>query len=255
MDRKILAKLSCEEFDAFESKIDTDYFGIRASKVILKKACVSEQRQHDLLGFLRDYQFSSITNRMNEPFNNRWLGEKTTAFLTDMNIQLVKKVSGLENSDGSRVEISDKLSASDQIIQIAENAFGVSQFLNDPYLPRDKARCIYGDIAKNAFGKPGRFFAVIQSRESVKGFLLFSINHAFSSMAIIELLAINQDFKGQGIGKSLVRSVENYVSSAGVEKIKVGTQVTNTGALNFYTSYGFRHLECNSIYHYWHSNS
>jgi dTDP-4-amino-4,6-dideoxy-D-galactose acyltransferase len=250
-DGSILTKLTHEEYDAFESKIDTDYFGIRTAKVFLKKACVLEKRQNDLLTFLSDFEFSSITNRSNDAFNNRWLGEKTTAFLTDMNMQFTKKVSTSEKINGGMAEITDNLPANPQIVEIAENSFVVSQFLNDPYLPGEKARCIYGDIAKNAFGKPGRFFSVIKSEEAVKGCLLFSLNHS-SSTAIIELLVINQIFQGQGIGKALVASLESYVSGKGIQAIKVGTQANNTTALNFYTSYGFKYLECNSIYHFWH---
>jgi ribosomal protein S18 acetylase RimI-like enzyme len=250
----LLLKLSCDEFDAFESRIDSEYFGIRSAKVILKKACILEKRQNNLLSFLNNFEFSSITNKSNNPINNRWLGENTTAFLTDMNIQLVKKASIVEINDGRMVEITDNFLGSDRVVQIAESAFEVSQFLNDPYLPWEKARCIYADITRNAFGKPGRFFTVINSEEGVMGYLLFSVNHS-SLMATIELLAIDQNHKGNGIGKSLVRSAENCVSSMGMKTIKVGTQVANVGALNFYTSYGFKFLECNAIYHYWHSKN
>lgn len=249
-DNNILLKLSCEEFDAFESKIDSDYFGIRSAKAILKKACILEKTQNDLLSFIGDFEFSSITNRFNDPFNNRWLGEKTTAFLTDINIQLVKSVLLMEKNDDRRAEISNNFPGSEQVVRIAENAFKVSQFLNDPYLPSEKAKCIYGDITRNSFGKPGRYFATVKSEDTVMGYLLFSVNQS-SRMATIELLAIDQIHKGNGIGKLLVQSIEYYVGKLGMETIKVGTQVTNSGALNFYTSYGFKHLECNSIYHYW----
>lgn len=253
-DNDKLEKISCNEFDAFESRIDSDYFGIRTAKVILKKACVLEKRQNDLLTFLKGFEYSSITNRSNDSFNSRWLGEKTTAFLTDMNIQMVKKAVLAKKSDSRLVEIADNFSGGDQIVKIAENAFEVSQFMNDPYLPREKARHIYADITRNAFGKPGRFFAVVKLEKDVMGYLLFSVNHSLL-MATIELLAIDQKHKGNGVGKLLVRSIENYVNSIGVETIKVGTQVANTSALNFYTSYGFKYLECNAVYHYWHSKN
>jgi len=250
LDGSILTKLTYDEFDAFESKIDTDYFGIRTAKVVLKKACTLEKMQDDLLGFLGDFEFSAITNKSNDACNNRWIGERTTAFLTDMNIQFTKKVSTSEKNDARTAEITDSMPASPRIVEIAENSFTISQFLNDPNLPREKARCIYGDIAKNAFEKPGRFFSVIRSKEDVKGCLLFSFKHS-SLTAIIELLVINQSFQGQGIGKSLVASVENYVRAKGMQTLRVGTQANNTAALNFYTAYGFKYLECNSIYHYW----
>lgn len=247
----LLLKLSCDEFDAFESRIDSEYFGIQSAKVILKKACVLEKEQNDILTFLRNFEFTSITNKSNDPINNRWLGENTTAFLADTNIQLVKTASIVKINDGRTAEITDNFPGSDRIVQIAENAFEVSQFLNDPYLPRERARCIYADITRNAFGKMGRFFAVIQSDEEAMGYLLFSLNRT-SLVATIELLAIDQKYKGNGAGKSLVRSIENYASSMGMKTIKVGTQAANTGALNFYISYGFKYLECNTIYHYWH---
>ncbi len=250
LDGRILTKLICNEFDAFESKIDSDYFGVRTAKVILKKACILEERQNALLAFLSDFEFSSITNKSNDAFNNRWLGEKTTAFLTDMNMQFTKRVSISEKKDAGIAEIKDNLAANLRIVDIAENSFTVSQFLNDPYLPREKARCIYGDIAKNAFERSGRFFSVIKSREDVKGCLLFSLNHS-SLTALIELLVINQSFQGQGVGKSLVASMESFAGNKGMQTIKVGTQANNTAALTFYMSYGFKHLECNSIYHYW----
>ena len=253
-ENNFLLRISCDEFDAFESRIDSEYFGIRSAKVFLKKACVLESRQNDLLTFLNNFEFTSITNQANDSFNNRWLGEKTTAFLTDMNIQLVKSPIIARKNVGKIMESTDKFPGSNQVVQIAERAFKISQFLNDPYLPRERARCIYADITKNAFGKPGRFFTVSKSGEEVMGYLLFSFNLS-SQMATIEILAIHPEHKGKGVGKSLVRSVENYVSSMGIKTIKVGTQATNVGALNFYTSYGFKYLECNAIYHYWRSKT
>lgn len=242
--------LSYEEFDAFESAIDTEYFGIASAKVFLKKACSLAQEQTHLLEFMQDFEFVSITNKSNDPINNRWLGEKTTAFLTDMNIQLRKKVSISENHNNNLATVEDNFPENDQIIRIAKTSFTTSQFLSDPYLPLEKAQYIYADITKNAFGKDKRFFVVTRAMEVITGFLLFSIDEE-TSYSTIELIAIDQDFQGTGIGRSLMRSMENYVSQKKVESIKVGTQLNNTDALNFYTSFGFKYFECNSIYHYW----
>jgi len=250
MNEYVFKKISCDEYDASESKIDTDYFGIASAKVVLKEACVIAQRQTDLLNFLQNFEFSFITNKLNNPFNNLWLGEKTKAFLTDMNMQLMKKVSITEKPDDGATEILDNLPENSRIIQIAETSFGFSRFLNDPYLPNEKARCIYGDMTKNAFRKPGRFFSIIKASEVIIGYLLFSINEQAAS-STIELVAIDQNHKGRGIGRSLIRSMENYVCKKGIDTIKVGTQLSNIDALKFYTSYGFKHFECNSIYHYW----
>ena len=242
--------LSCEEFDASESMIDTQYFGIESAKVVLKKECLTDQAQNDFLNFSQAFEFVSITNKSNNPFNNRWLGEKTKSFLTDINMQLIKKVSITEKHDAEKAEIVDNFPEDNRIIQIAETSFGFSRFLNDPYLPIEKARRIYGDMTKNAFRKPGRFFAIIKRAGVINGYLLFSFNNQTLS-STLELVAIDQDYKGRGIGRLLITSMEYFVAKIGVDTIKVGTQLSNIDALKFYTSYGFKHFECNSIYHYW----
>lgn len=245
-----MKNLSCEEFDAFESPIDTAYFGINSAIVVLRKACSLVDRQNELLLFLRGFEFATITNKANNSANNLWLGEKTKAFLTDMNMQLIKKVSINEEQADTSITITDNLPENSQIIQIAETCFKFSRFLNDPYLRIEKARAIYGDITKNAFGKIGRFFVILKTAERINGFLLFSMN-APASSATIELVAIDQNYQGRNIGQSLIRAMEHYVGKKGVDTIKVGTQLSNIDALNFYTTMGFRYLECNSIYHYW----
>lgn len=240
--------LSCEDFDAFESVIDTDYFGLKSAKVVLKKACMFEQTQRELLGFLQDFEFVVITNRDNNPNNNQWLGKRTTAFLTDVNIQFHKNVvTTTKNSNSTR--ITDNFPGSLQILQIAKNAFTISRFLNDPYLPAEKAKHIYADMTRNAFGKEGRFFVTFQEKEITAGFLLFSFNRGKSS--IIELIAIDPNFAGKGIGRALLNAMEYYVAKEAVKTMKVGTQLNNTSAFNFYTSSGFNYFECSSIYHYW----
>lgn len=246
-----LRRISCPEFEVTESPVDTQYFGIPSAKVMLKDAC-SPVCQAELLAFMRNFEFITITNQSNNTVNNHWLGERTTSFLTDMNVQFTKKISPLEEMISSSTSVSDNFPGDEQILQIARSSFAVSRFLNDPYLPADPARCIYADITQNAFGKIGRFFVIHHTQNMIDGFLLFSIS---GSTAIIELVTASQNAKGRGIGKTLLKSMEWYVSKAGLESIQVGTQLANTVALKFYLSYGFGIKECNSIYHYWPSKS
>jgi ribosomal protein S18 acetylase RimI-like enzyme len=243
-------KLSCDDFEAFESTIDTEYFGIPSAKVILKKACVDVQNQKNLMSFSKDFQFITIINKANDPANNLWLGERTSAFLTDVNVQLRKNATATEKIDEHLLPALDHFPGEERVIQIAHTSFIFSRFLNDPYLPEEKARGIYADITKNAFGKPGRFFVVFRTAEVIYGFLLFSIDQP-ASCSTIELIAIDSTQKGRGIGRSLIRSMEHHVREAGIGAIQVGTQLDNISALKFYTSSGFHHFEKNSVYHYW----
>lgn len=242
-----MKKISDDEFDAIESTIDTEYFGVVCAKVLLKQACVT--KQEELLSFVHSFEFVVINNRANNPFNNHWLGEKTKAFLTDMNVQLNKKVFPTGKRDGF-TKIAEHFPENRQVIHIAENAFQLSRFLNDPYLPVEKSKHIYADITKNAFNKDGRFFVTFNETEAIRGFLLFSIDQA-GLASTIELVAIDQNFTGKGIGRMLINAMENHVAEVGVMTVGVGTQLDNISALKFYASCGFSYSNCKSIYHYW----
>ncbi len=247
-NRDPLRRISYQEFDAVESPVDTQYFGVSSAKVLLKEACSSVQTQKELLHFMQPFKFITITNRNNNPTNNRWLGEETTAFVTDMNVQFEKKVIPSEENIDDSTFVTDNFPGDEQIIQIARSSFVVSRFINDPYLPAEPAHWIYADIAKNAFRRVGRFFVIHSTENLIGGFLLFSTS---GSTSTIELVATNQNFKGRGIGQCLLRVMEQHVGRQGTENIRVGTQLANTAALKFYMAYGFKIKECNSIYHYW----
>lgn len=245
-----MKELHYDEYDAYESVIDSEYFGISSAKVAIHKACISTNHQKELFKFLQDFPFSIITNEGNDPINNQWLGRTTKAFLTDINFQFRKKVTGDKESLDFLTTIANELPENVRIIQIAESAFLYSHFLNDPYLPRDKARKIYGDITKNSFHRKDRYFNLISKNSEIIGFTLFSVDKSVAS-ARINLIAIDPSFTGRKIGQTLIKTLENYLIINDIEMLNVGTQFDNIIALNFYTTLGFKFVECSSIYHYW----
>lgn len=245
-----MKKLSYEEFDAYESKIDTEFFGVSSAKVVLKNPCISEHKQNELIQFMHDFEFIMIINKNNNSINNQWIGRKTKSFLVDINTQLKKQVKDAQQNRNQLIEITDNYSNNDQIIQIAEKAFLASRFLKDPFLSGEKAPHIYADIVNHAFGKKGRFFAIHKSNEKILGFILFSVNHPELSLTI-ELFAVDEQFIGQGLGKQLLDAIESYAFQNGIETIIVGTQLENYDAIKSYIKKGFKIFECNSVYHYW----
>jgi dTDP-4-amino-4,6-dideoxy-D-galactose acyltransferase len=241
--------MDCEAYHARASAIDTHYFGVPTAIVVLKQGCPPGEDLDRLLDFMQPFSLVMITNKGNNPINNHWLGRKTSAFLTDVNVQLRKKV--CSPGEGQyHASISDAVVKNEQIIHLAETSFKYSRFLNDPHLQAEKARGIYADIVRNAFEKPGRFFAQYEAKGMITGFVLFSMN-AQTLSATVELIAIDPNQTGRGIGPSIIRSVEHFVCQNGMETVWVGTQLDNIQALKFYTSYGFQVMECSSIYHYW----
>lgn len=236
-----------ETYEAFKLSWDTEYFGMSSARVILKDAILNEG---ELSIFLDSYDFITITNLNNNPQNNQWLGKYKNAFLVDVNIQFVKRLSNKSTDKEDITEVHEGYPYNESIIKIAQEAFKHSRFFNDEFLPLSKARDVYKHWVKSAFNKLGRYFVTVKRNGKIAGFLLFSIND-INSFATIELIAVDMEFRGQKIGKTLISGMEKYLAGNNIELIKVGTQVNNISAINFYNSYGFKNTNCSSVYHYW----
>ena len=63
--------------------------------------------------------------------------------------------------------------------------------------------------------------------------------------------AVNRKHKGNGIGHELINGIENFAEKNKLKRIKVGTQLNNISAQNFYENCGFKHVANHSIYHLW----
>ncbi|MED3648409.1 GNAT family N-acetyltransferase [Halalkalibacterium halodurans] len=241
--------LSGQNFRCFPLNWDTEYFGIASAKVLLLGA-VSEIEQNTIIEFCREYKFITISNLSNSYENNFWIGNKTSAFQTDLNIQFSKQVTGPPEHTDNATEVVENTHISKSILQIAETSFAYSRFYNDPNLSLNKSRRIYSHWVASAFNSTNKLFVVSKRENNYAGFLLFSIDKV-SNTATIELIAVDEKYRSQRIGKSLISKMEEYVFSSKISDIKVGTQVDNFNAIQFYISNGYRIVNCNSIYHLW----
>lgn len=99
-----------------------------------------------------------------------------------------------------------------------------------------------------AFDQENKYFVVSERDGNVAGYILFSF---YENVSVIELIAVNQRYQGQKLGKSLIQTMELFVIEQGIKKIKVGTQVDNIPAAQFYIAMGFNYISCGSVYHLW----
>lgn len=226
---------------------DTDYFGISSARINLN-GIVGEQGQVDIIEFCKGYEFVTISNLDNIKDNNHWIGNRTKAFLADMNIQFLKVLTDKPDYQDENTYVVCNLSRNEQIVDIARKSFNYSRFFNDPMLPEDRSKNIYLHWTECAFGQENKFFVISERDGNVAGYILFSIN---GDSSVIELIAVAERYQGQRVGKSLIQAMELYVMNRGTKKIKVGTQLNNISAAQFYFAMGFKYLSCGSIYHLW----
>lgn len=77
---------------------------------------------------------------------------------------------------------------------------------------------------------------------------------AASRTARIGLFAVDERWRGQGIGHDLLRHAAHMLREQGVGDTSVVTPGRNTGALNLYKSAGFRTTDVSLWYHRWFSD-
>ncbi len=238
--------MSSKSYECNSLKWDTDYFGVNSARVNLN-GIVSEKNQDEIIKFCKKYDFITISNSNNIKENNYWIGNKTSAFLADLNIQFLKVIDKQE-CQVQDTYVANNFYRNEQIINIARKSFIYSRFFNDPKLPEEKAKNIYLHWTECAFDQKDKYFVICEKEGNVVGYILFSFKEDSS---VIELIAVDEKYQGQKVGKSLINTMESFVIDLGIKKIKVGTQVNNKFAVQFYTAMEFKYVSCDSMYHLW----
>jgi ribosomal protein S18 acetylase RimI-like enzyme len=120
------------------------------------------------------------------------------------------------------------------VAEIAARDYSVSRFHLDPQIPDALAVEIKRDWVDNFFGGGrGDQLLVAESGGEVVGFLLVL---ALPEASVVDLIAVSERARGKGTGRALVSTL---VQSRPDGPVLGGTQVSNLGALRFYTRLGF----------------
>jgi ribosomal protein S18 acetylase RimI-like enzyme len=180
--------------------------------------------------------------------NIRRLGiyQKKGFFIIDTNIHLESTsiISQFKNNEKVRfAEPKDEHA----IRQIAKGSFKFSRFHLDTQIPTFIANKIKEEWAANYFkGERGKWMIVIEHEKKIEGFLqLLKKNH---NTIIIDLIAVNTKFRGKGFAKSMI-SYAYYNCTKNINRIEVGTQISNTESIDLYTKLGFRITSASYMLH------
>lgn len=245
--RMVRKLMSSNNYECKPLEWDTDYFGVSSARVNLSGS-VDEKGQDEIIEFCKAYDFVTIANLGNIKENNHWIGNRTNAFLADMNIQFIKILADKPDYQDKKTYVVNNLSRNEHIVDIARKSFNYSRFFNDSKLPEEQAKNIYIHWTECAFYQGNKHFVISEREGDIAGYILFSISGGNS---VIELIAVGEKYQGQQVGKSLIHTMESFVIDKEIKKIKVGTQVNNISAAQFYNAMGFKYVSCGSMYHLW----
>lgn len=228
-----------------ELKWDTEFFGVKSAKAVLHQPLTLND-WNGLKTKFTDYEFISIVNINSEPINSQLIGKDTKAFVADVNVQFEKKI--VEPQEILRnILICNSLKSDEQILEIAD--FQFSKFTEDPELAKRGGNQIYKHWLMNAFEQKDKFFVLSKDElGNTDGFLLFSYS---DSTCVIELIAVSKNDVKKGLGTKLFKALEYEAYKNEIFNIKVGTQVRNLGAINFYNKVGCKQVESHQVYHLW----
>lgn len=83
-------------------------------------------------------------------------------------------------------------------------------------MPEKQAKNIHLHWTDCAFGQENKYFEISVKEDNITGFILFTIKE---ESCIIVLIAVDEKYQGQGVGKSLIRSMESFVIEKGKLKL------------------------------------
>lgn len=225
---------------------DTNFFGVISAKAILNKPLTLTEWK-ELRDRFQLYEFISIENRDSEPINANIIGQETSAFLADVNIQFVKKLKGPYDKMPKNITIHQGLKRKDRVLEIVD--FQFSKFTADAQFAIRGGDQVYHQWIINSFEKKNKYFLLSHDENGIiNGFLLHSYT---DSACVIELLAVSKAITNGGVGTRLFKALEYAAYQNGFKEIKVGTQMRNIGAINFYHKVGCKQVGCHQVYHLW----
>lgn len=224
---------------------DSEFFNIRCGKAVVE----TKKDVELLIDESIDYDFVSIQNVDNKVNTNKLIAENTDAFLADINIQFIKTIELNNESDNDCIIISTKEAHEKYNIEISEDDFNHSKFIEDENFRLRNGYKVYEEWIKNSIDEDDKFFAIQLSEcGDIKGFILFKMD---DTSVVLELVKVNERYRGEGVCSQLISTIENYAMNNGIRDIHVGTQVNNIAAINLYHKLGYKEVLRTSVYHWW----
>lgn len=183
---------------------------------------------------------------------NKLILEKHSSIkLVDKKVNYLKKLSE-KNNNVSLNDIITINSVSEDLLNLAFKSGIYSRYKLDSNFEKGKFEKMYemwvkksvsGEIANVVFG-----YLV---DEKLAGFITLKLERDTS---VIGLVAVNETYRGKGIGSKLLNKVENYSIENNISEIQVATQLDNQMACMFYEANNYKKLNVINIYHIWKNN-
>ncbi len=217
---------------------DSAFFDYSVGKILIKP--------EDILN--KDFLYQSV-HKLIYIFSDNLL---TTEQINNLPIALVDTKIMLRKVANKDISIPDEIirltRLSDELLYLTYQSGHFSRFkLDSNFIHNEFERMYSSWISKS----------INTSEESVFGYIINNKLAGFISVsthnqdASIGLIAVDEKYRGNNIGKHLLTMADVYSKKNKLKNITVNTQESNDGAMRFYLSNGFSVLNKTYIYHLW----
>ncbi len=224
---------------------DTNFFGINIAKMECKS--MSEKQFHYDINTLKEENVKLIYcvchDKESEEFASK-IGK-----LVDIKVTYCKTFSNkVLPTDSNTIEEYLDEEPTEELYNLAIQSGIYSRFNIDQNLPNYKFIELYRTWIRNSTRKQiASKVLVAKEKNHLVGMITLGEKEG---RADIGLLAVDSNYRGRGIGKSLVFSAENEFQKRFNEG-QVVTQKDNTPACTLYEKCGYTIEKIESIYHIW----
>ncbi len=147
------------------------------------------------------------------------------------------------------VESYYKNSQYEKIVSLAYSSGICSRFAIDKEFRNNEFIRLYKEwIDKSLLREIADDVLVYKLRNEIVGFVTYKI----SALSLhVGLIAVDQDCRGKGVGRSLMRCIENIARQKYLDDVFVATQEANTAACNFYSKCDYSAIKKTEVCHLW----
>jgi dTDP-4-amino-4,6-dideoxy-D-galactose acyltransferase len=220
---------------------DSQLFGYKVAELININ---DKYELLDILRYLKENNYKLCYYFVENDFDekNKWI-ESCNGYLIDVKVTLRKSLVNVDVKD-NEIKIYESHYLSDDLISLALQSGSYSRYKRDKLFVNNEFYNLYYDWIRKSVD----YVLIYENSNKIVGMATIKIN---MPDAVIGLIAVDNNFKGKGIGRKLLQKVDFIAKTNMCEKIIVSTQELNVEALNFYQKNMYEIFSKKYVYHFW----
>lgn len=230
---------------------DSNFFGHNIASLSLS----NEKDLENMYQFIQMYELDFIQTLCKvDEVNKIRILENNNFHFADIKITFTLDMRKLVQPEKVIFDVA-KPSDKEVISNLASNSFIDSRYYGHEHVfSKDKVSEMFRIWAeKSITGQFDDFCLKVLSGNELCGFITTKIQDA--NIATIGILAVDEKFRGKGVGLSLLQSLFSFLREKDIFEVEVSTQGKNIIAQNLYTKAGFRVKRLESWYYCYTSNT